>query len=66
MAEKTKQPATSHVQLSFGRKLTDEDVKALQAQTDALEAQILSDFGHHHHDDVDLFVGDHVVGDPIE
>lgn len=66
MAEKTKQPANSRVQLSFGRKLTDEDVKALQAQADALEALILPEGGHHHHDDVEFFVGDHVVGDPIE
>jgi hypothetical protein len=58
----TPKPKT-HVQLSFGRELTDEDLKALQTQTEALEV-IFSPFGHHHHDDV-IFEPPHQVGDPI-
>ena len=55
----------THVQLTFGRELTDEDVKALQTKTDALEALVISvQPGHHHHDDT---VGGliHHVGDPV-
>jgi hypothetical protein len=38
--------------LSFRRELTDEDLAALQTQTDALEAPIISvQAGHHHHRD---------------
>jgi hypothetical protein len=59
----TSKPHT-RVQLSFGRELTDEDLKALQTQTDALEAVIFSPFGHHHHDDV-IFEPPHQVGDPV-
>ena len=56
---------TTHVQLSFGRPLTDADLKELQAKTDALEISIVSQGGHHHDHDTHFLTGDHHIGDKI-
>jgi hypothetical protein len=64
MSESSK-PTTTHVRLSFGRPLTDADLKAIQAKTDALEVSILPQGGHHHDHDSHLILGDHHIGDKI-
>jgi hypothetical protein len=56
---------TTHVQLSFGRKLTDADLKELQAKTDALEISIVPQGGQHHDHDFQVLTGDHHIGDKI-
>lgn len=64
MSESAKPTTTTHVQLSFGRQLTDADLKELQAKTDALEISIVPQGGHHHdHDNVHFLTGDHHIGD---
>jgi hypothetical protein len=58
--------SNTRVQLTFGRELTEEDIKALQTKTDALEALVVSaQAGHHHDHDSVLGTGGHHVGDPV-